>query len=392
MIADHDQDWYDRMKKPQFRIDTDKRILLGCYEIPGYGGASTASYKLFETMQEDGFDVLYLNLIGEQDEDYLRYMFGEDLGNPKGLPNVYNCSVNGPDYTPHQDLVDLIRDLSPDILVGIGWIAALLMKRAAPEKRSIFLTTGCQRVKDNICTGKVEDFISLNETIQRPTNNSGLLHSIFEKEAAKISNLIVTHSYMIRFLHERFFPSYSEKIYSDVIWFAEWIYKDALNYSGLRKPFYERDIDILFIASSWSRPEKNYKLVKEIVSNSKGLDIHIVGEAEEKLPNAKHHGLVTKREDLFGLLGGAKTVVCPSLFDAAPGILFEASALGCNVIASKNCGNWEICNETLLVDPFKLDNFLDKLKLSLQKKYEDNIEYFIRTDSYKNLIDTISVF
>jgi glycosyltransferase involved in cell wall biosynthesis len=380
------------MKKPQFSIDTDKRILLGCYEIPGYGGASTAGYKLFETMQEDGFDVLYLNLIGEQDEGYFRYMFGENLGNPKELPNVYNCSVNGPDYTPHQKLIDLIRDISPDVLIGVGWIAALLMKRAAPEKRSIFLTSGCQRVKDNILSGKIKDFITLNEYIQRPTNNSGLLHSIFEKEAAKISNLIITHSDMIRYLHQHFFPSYTEKIYSDVIWFAEWIYKDALNYSGLQRPFYERDIDALFIASSWSRPEKNYKLVKDILSNSKGLSIHIVGELEEKLVGAECHGLVTKREDLFGLIGRAKTVVCPSLFDAAPGILFEASAMGCNIIASKNCGNWEICNEALLVDPFKLDNFLEKLSLSLQKKYEDNMEYFMQTESYKNLMDTISVF
>ncbi len=380
------------MKKPQFSIDRGKKILLGCYEIPGYGGASTASYKLFEIMQDDGFDVFYLNLIGEQDADYFRYTFGENLGNPKGLPNVYNCSLNGPNYIPHQELVELVNDISPDILIGIGWIAALLMKRAAPEKRSIFLTSGCQHVKDNMPIGKVKDFISLNESIQRSKNISGLLHSFFEKEAAKISNLIVTHSYMIRFLYQHLFPLYIEKIYSDVIWFAEWIHKDASNYSMLQKPFYERDIDILFIASSWSRPEKNYQLVKEIVSRCDGLNIHIVGEVEKKLTNAEHHGLVTKRENLFGLFGRAKTVVCPSLFDAAPGVLFEASAIGCNIIASKNCGNWQICNETLLVDPFKLENFLEKIQLSLKKKYEDNMDYFIKTDSYKNLIDTILVF
>ncbi|MGH7801671.1 MAG: glycosyltransferase [Thermodesulfobacteriota bacterium] len=410
------------MKKTRFSTDMSKRILLGCFEPPGYGGAATAAYKLFEMMQDDGFDVCYLNLIEEQDADYFRYVFGENLGNPKGLHNVYSCSLNGPNYIPHQELVDLINYMSPDILVGIGWIAALLMKRAAPEKRSIFLTSGCELVKDNISIGKVKDFISLNESIRRskrkpalalhyadydgwklfepafsqrqthPVYNGALPASYFEKEAARISNLIVTHSDTIRFLYQYLFPSYIEKVYPDVIWFAEWIHKDALNYSGLQKPFYERDIDILFIASAWSRPEKNYKLVNEIVSRCNGLNIHIVGEVEEKLTNAEHHGLVTKREELFGLLGRAKTVVCPSLFDTAPGILFEASTIGCNIIASKNCGNWQICNETLLVDPFKLDNFLEKIQLSLQKKYEDNMEYFIKTDSYKNLLDTILVF
>ena len=28
-----------------------RKALIGCYEIPGYGGASTSSYKLFEIMQ-----------------------------------------------------------------------------------------------------------------------------------------------------------------------------------------------------------------------------------------------------------------------------------------------------------------------------------------------------
>jgi glycosyltransferase involved in cell wall biosynthesis len=102
--------------------------------------------------------------------------------------------------------------------------------------------------------------------------------------------------------------------------------------------------------------------------------------------------LVTRRDELFALLGGSKTIVCPSLFDAAPGILFEASAMGCNIITSKNCGNWHICNEKLLVDPFNLNGFLEKISLSLSRKYEDNIDYFMRNKSYKNLIDTSSVF
>ena len=30
--------------------------------------------------------------------------------------------------------------------------------------------------------------------------------------------------------------------------------------------------------------------------------------------------------------------------DAAPGILFEGAVMGCNLVASKNCGNWEVCH------------------------------------------------
>ncbi|HZX13067.1 MAG TPA: glycosyltransferase [Thermodesulfobacteriota bacterium] len=364
------------------------RILLGCYEVPGYGGANTASYKLFEIMQSDGLNVSYINLINEKEADYFRYAFGENCGNPKCLDNVYNCVLKGPLFHPHPELADLIDKLSPDILLGIDYLGALLIKRAAPKKRSIFFTAGCEQVRHYAILGK--DAIGLGEFIAQTKGVPILLHR-FEKETVEISDFILTHSDMIKVFYQYFFPSQNGKIYSDVMWFAEWIYKDALDYSGLQKPFFEREIDIISIASYWCRPEKNYKLIKKIVSQLRDLNIHIVGESEKKLPDAKHHGLITKREDMFKLLGNTKTIVCPSLFDAAPGILFEASAMGCNIVASKNCGNWQICNEKLLVDPFNLNNFLEKITVSLTEKFSDNIDYFLKTESYKNLIGTILV-
>jgi glycosyltransferase involved in cell wall biosynthesis len=340
-------------------------------------------------MRKDGLDVHYLNIIDEEDADFFRYMFGENFGNPKLLNNVYNCVLKGPLFTPHPELETLISDLSPDTLLGIGYIAAYLLKQAAPQKPLIFLTTGCEQAKKFIATKG--DAFSLYEYIRGAKGPPLVFHKL-EKETVALSDLVITHSDTIMFLYQYFFPSHSGKIYPDVIWFAEWIYKEALDYSELQKPFRERNIDIIFVASSWSRPEKNYNLVKKIVSEYKDLNIHIVGETEKECFHANYHGLVTRRDELFALLGESKTIVCPSLFDAAPGILFEASAMGCNIITSKNCGNWHICNEKLLVDPFNLNGFLEKISLSLSRKYEDNIDYFMRNKSYKNLIDTSSVF
>ncbi len=365
--------------------------------MPGYGGASTASYRLFEIMQKDGLDVSYLNLIEEQDVEYYRYVFGEHFGNPKCLAKVYNCVLSEPLLVPHHELDACISGLSPDIFLGFGYIAALLLKRSAPDKRLIFLTTGCEQAKNYIAMnrfGKLtseRDLITLSEFIHRVKGSPILFHKL-EKKTVEISDLIITHSDIIKFLYRYFFPYQSGKIHSDVMWFAEWIYREALDYSGSKKTFFERDIDIVFVASSWGRLEKNYSLVKKIISRCKSLNIHIVGEVENKISYANYHGLITDREELLVLLGRSKTIVCPSLFDAAPGILFEASAMDCNIIASGNCGNWQICNDELLVDPFNLNNFLEKIYLSLSKKYEDNIGYFMKTDSYQNLIDTISVF
>jgi glycosyltransferase involved in cell wall biosynthesis len=133
-------------------------------------------------------------------------------------------------------------------------------------------------------------------------------------------------------------------------------------------------------------------MLRRISSRCRDLNIHIVGEIQDTPASAVHHGLVTRRQDLFALLGRAKTLVCPSILDAAPGILFEACALGCNVVASKNCGNWRVCNENLLVDPFTLNGFVEKIRVSLARGYANNIMYYLAAESRRNLVDIISVF
>ncbi len=368
-----------------------KTILLGCYEVPGYGGASTAAYGLFEKMQKDGYRVHYFNLIEERDVDYYRFVLGKDFGNPKHLENVRTVLLPAPLYSSHPELTRLTAEISPDLIIGTGFIAALVMKRSSPEKKLLFLTTGCQQMKDFIVRKKAKTFTGLKNDLDSAVGSPGI-SSLEEEEAVDKCDLIVTHSEMTLFLYEKFFPFHTGKIYSEVIWFAEWIYEESLKHSHLIKPFPEREIDVLFISSSWSRREKNYDFVEKIARNLKGVSVHLVGETEENSLPVFFHGLVRNRDELFALLGNAKTVVCPSSFDAAPGILFEASAMQCNVIASKNCGNWNLCNEFLLVDSFTPESFIQKISASLTRKFSDNMDWFLEKRSYQNLMETISVF
>ena len=39
-----------------------RKLLLACYEVPGFGGASTSAYDLCRMLREDGFDVELLML------------------------------------------------------------------------------------------------------------------------------------------------------------------------------------------------------------------------------------------------------------------------------------------------------------------------------------------
>lgn len=366
-----------------------KRVLIGCYEIPGYGGVSTASYQLFEHLQRDGLEVCYLNIIDGRDEEYYTYMFSENYANPKNLPNVSVCALNGGLFGRHPELTRSIQSFCPQILVGMGYIAALIMKQAAPNTPLIFFPSGCKHVKRLL--GKHGDFLSLKTHLLHAKNLPNLT-DLGEKKAVDHSNLIIVHSDSIKFLFQHFFPNHVGKLYEEVIWRGEWIFQGASEYSFLARPFSERDIDVLFIASSWDRPEKNFSLVLRVAPHLKDLQVHLVGECPTPLPKVTQHSLISNREDVFRLLGRTKTVVCPSVFDAAPGILFEASALGCNIIASKNCGNWRICHPTLLAEPLSLETMLEKIWLSLEQKFQDNMDYFHSTRSYSNLLDVLEVF
>src|SRR5262245_24397045 len=108
-------------------------------------------------MQRDGYEVHYWNLIEEYDDEYYRYIFGKDFGNPKQLTNVHTISLQLPLYRPHIELTQRIAELKPDILIGSGFIAAHIMKKSCPEKRTIFLTTGCQQLKEIIHRKRTKD-------------------------------------------------------------------------------------------------------------------------------------------------------------------------------------------------------------------------------------------
>jgi glycosyltransferase involved in cell wall biosynthesis len=367
-----------------------RKILIACYEIPGYGGANTASYQLFRAMQADGLDVDYVNLLDEQDVVFFEFAFGANYGNPQSLAQVHNCALKGILYGPHPELTELIDAIAPDVIVGVDFIAALLFKRAAPKKTVILLTAGCQQVKDAITGRIVNDLMTQERLIAR----QGVIPRrpcLEETEAADTCDLILTHSNITLALFNYFYPYIRGKIHQQPIWFGEWIYGEAQSYRTLAKPFAQRDIDVLFLASSWTRPEKNYPWVKRLISTMPGAVIHIVGEIREKqkLPAAHYHGLLTDRDSVFELMGRAKTVASPSVYDSAPGILFEAAAMGCNIVASKNCGNWMICHDELLVEPFDVKTFAAAVRHSFARKYEDNMQFFLDCQTYRKLTDII---
>jgi hypothetical protein len=91
------------------------------------------------------------------------------------------------------------------------------------------------------------------------------------------------------------------------------------------------------------------------------------------------------------LMGNTRTVVCPSLIDSAPGILYEASAMGCNIVTSRNCGNWTLCHSELLAERYHIDAFAQCIRRSLTHSYPDNMSRFLNPGSYGDLVETLMV-
>ncbi len=371
------------MKKPTDKLN--KRYLIGGYFVRGFGGASAAPYALFEKMQDDNVNVAYLDIYESFDREYYNDILA---GNQSRRSDAFGCCMEGPIFLDHPELAECIREIAPEVMIGVGYISAFVMKKAVPEIPLLFLTSGCSQVKSYLADAETPDAIAVREMLLRGGKKSAYHHRR-EAEAADFADIIITHADIIREFYQLFYPEAAAKLRPEIVWFADWICREALIYQSLKKPFDQRDINMLFIANNWERGEKNYPLVKEIAAASEDFSMHVVGGVPEVIPGVTHHGTISERRQIFSLLGAAKTVVCPSKFDAAPGILFEAAMMDCNLVASKNCGNWKICHKDLLADPPSLKNYLEKIRLANTRKFPDNSDYFLAGNAYETFLSIL---
>lgn len=368
-----------------------RRVLLVSYEAPGLGGAATSAYALFWKMQRDGIDAHFVNLISEVDLPYVEYVLGRRYDNPKGLPNVWSCVLKDPLYRRHEPLARLVDGIAPSVAVASGDIATVLLKRAAPEVLVVFVAGGSEQVGHRLALGRAPAGVAGLGPRPRTVRAPAVVYGR-ESAAAAAADLIVAASDLTRALFDHSFPFWHTcKLFPETIWKAEWIGEAAAAEGASSRPFDERTLDLLFVASSWSRAEKNLRMVRRVAARCPGLRIGIVGESDAPVAGATPYGFIGDARRVLALMGDAKAVVCPSLFDASPGVLFQASIMGCNVVASRNCGNWMICHDDLLVEPFGEDGFVEAVGRAVGKKYPDNMRYFLERRSYARLLEVLAV-
>jgi len=84
-------------------------------------------------------------------------------------------------------------------------------------------------------------------------------------------------------------------------------------------------------------------------------------------------------------------LLCMGLQKSISHELYEASALGCNVVASENCGNAALCDDALRVREFSPAEFVERTRSALATKQEDRITPFLDEKPYRDFLETLDV-
>ncbi len=360
------------------------RVLLASTDPPSVGGSSTASLDLFRRMLADGWDVHYVHVVHDVDAAFHQMDFDGRLGEVDGAPNLHYCCVPEMSGTFRPGLASLVATIAPTVSVGFGFLATGLLKAAAPDRRAVFVTGTCRQAQDFVTSGRARDAVDLEQGLAAGSITPRIINRS-EEVAVDRCDLLVTHSDQTKAMFERFFAESIGKMYPSAVSFAEWIAAGAEPWKHLARAFAERDIDVLFVASDWGRVEKNYALVSRLGRRLDGLRVHVAGDVPHPLRGAVHHGFLPDRGTLFELMSRTKSIVCPSLIDAAPGVLFEGAVMGCNLVASKNCGNWAVCHPDLVVEPFDEAHMAERIHLATTGRYDDRLDHFTTQGAYREL-------
>lgn len=352
------------------------RLLFVSTEPPSIGGSSTASFALYRRLRARGLNVHYLVIVEPGDAPYFASLLGGTLTEGHGDDRVSLCALAAPPSGGPPELVAAIDRLDPTIVIGFGYRAAAAAKAAAPSRRVVLVTGCCKQAQHVVTSGRVADAVALNVHLAAGGPPPRLLDAV-EAHSVAVCNLVVTHSPQTLAFMERFYPTEVGRIYPRVVSFAEWICEDAAAGIAAARPFDQRDINVLFVASGWDRVEKNYPLVRALARQLGDLTVHVIGDCARPDRRAVHAGFLSSRAEIFARMGRARVLVCPSLIDAAPGVLFEGSVLGCNLVASRNCGNWTLCHPDLVAATLDADAFADCIRLAQARPYPDSRQVFL---------------
>jgi len=201
-----------------------------------------------------------------------------------------------------------------------------------------------------------------------------------EDQTVRLADRIHFHSDSVRFWYWYFYPDYRFKMTEDVYWDFP-ILKKHFQHHERPKPWKSRTFDVLFAATDWKRPEKNFELLKSICKklNLSRKRVAVVGLCPEELPKEIMRFPIVSQDELYYLMCDSRLLACPSRYDEAPNVLFEASLAHCNIVCSHNCGNFRLAAPELRAK-LEAEDFVRKIRKGLKEPLKGDPEAFTKRD------------
>lgn len=379
------------------------KILLTSTQHPGNGGAATNLYKLNKYLLNKNVHVYCVFFLCNK----------EDLNNitidPDDLKNVsfircfwkdgrlldYDKQTN--QYMEYTD--DYISNFKnkiinylggePDLIYAKNYLAPITCKELFPKSKIYYLVSGIFYTS------------MLNNAYDEITSAQKILHN-FDYYKNKINDCSKILAFTnieqeIKTLSIVDGVIFNSKLTCDLmkLYYQNKVKNDKIINTSLLRPinnecvnFNEREYDIIFVCSNFSRKIKNPLFVKELFLDQRLSDVKklVIGNGDLfNNSDIKKLTILKQQSNSIVLehMKNSKLLILPSLFDSSPNTVYEALECGCNVIISKNVGNYEIFNEECICeDTTDKEEWINKISNSIQEKIINNIDF---NDFYEEL-------
>ena len=351
------------------------RLILAREGFPYLGGSSTLLYLLFETLQAKLPDAECWNIVTPHMWKTARYHYGPHWSNPRGLQNVRTFLLDG--AKGRLAIKRALRAKPTAAIVSKSRTSTALLKELDASIPMWHLTSTCSIVKNAVASGR---FPSMEHVIrQLRTDRFPPLRSPEEQHAVRRADRILFHTKSVKFWYYTFYPQGREKMEEEIFWDYPLIKRQFHHINARKTPWAARPIDLLFVATDWKRGEKNFPLLKQLCRSFERKKIMVIGFLPERLPRSVIAFNTMSQDDVVQAMVQAKVVVCPSRYDEAPNVLFEAAIAEANIVCSKNCGNYRLAHEALVAQLDRHD-FIRKIRIALRSYYPPDTEMFSKHD------------
>jgi len=369
------------------------RILLTSTQFPGNGGAATNTYKLHKFFSKETNHSVYCIFFLANKEDTAAIDFDpEKIGN---VGFLYCSAVNGQlqnfDCTTKtfseydstflnqfRQKVTVALGGFPDVILAKNYRAPITSSFLFPTVQNIYylvsgvyyLTLLNNNSKNDISAQNLLDNFE-NYNLEEYKQNTNIQQEFQSLELAK---KVIFNSELTCSLFQTF---YKEKVkhYSII---------NTSLFQNIIPPSNEnlstRPYDLLFICSDFNRKIKNCKFVKKLFQQAKFTSLKklVIGQGDlfdTGVPNIEIYP-PQPNHLISSFMKQCKVLVFPSLFDSSPNTVYEALESGCNVVISKNIGNWkQFHKDSVCNDVYDEKEWILKIQKNVKQKINHFIEF-----------------